>query len=181
MARRSALQDEPEATIYGPDWHATQARLHLLEEPALIAVLRLTFRHLEEGWKTLRPIQGFHEANRGREGMDLATVAVLYFLEVEVVDRFRVLALEMIRAVPMTPGTKVSTAGFDDVQSEADLIRLYFRLAGLMGKMGDVAEPARSFAAAAGELVPWAVEFERLFSEVESTLKGLGLDDSEEE
>ena len=172
--------DEPGATIYGPDWHAAKGRLRHLKEPALTEVLRRTFRHLEKGWTTLRPIQAYHEANRAGENPDPAAAAVLYFLEVEVVDRYRVLALEMLRTVPMTRGRKVSTAGFDDVQSETDLIKLYFRLAGLMGKMPEVSVPARVFAAAAGKLERWAVEFERLFTEVESTLKDLGLDDSDE-
>jgi hypothetical protein len=173
--------DEPSATIYGPDWHAANGRLHLLRAPALVKILRRTFKHLEKGWDTLRPIQAYHEANRAGENPDPAAAAVLYFLEVEVVDRYRVLALEMIRAVPMARGAKVCTVGFDDVQSETDLIRLYFRLAGLMGKMPEVSVPARVFAAAAGKLEPWAVEFEKLFTEVESTLKALGLDDSDEE
>jgi hypothetical protein len=173
--------EETRATIYGPDWRAAQRRLRLLWEPTLVNVLRRSFRHLEKGWTTLRPIQAYHEANRARENADPAAAAVLYFLEVEVVDRYRVLALEMIRAVPMTRETKVSTAGFDDIQSETDLIRLYFRLAGLMGKMPEVSVPARVFAAAAGKLEPWAVEFERLCAEVESTFKALGLDDSDDE
>ena len=166
--------EEPQATIYGPDWRATQRRLHLLREPTLISALRATFKHLEEGWKTVRPIQSFNEAHRARTDMDPVTVAVLYFLEVEIVDRYRILALEMIRAVPLTRRAKVSTEGFDDVQSEMELVRNYFR------KMAEVAEPVRGLAASAGTLVSWTDEFEGLFSEVESTLKASGLDDSDD-
>lgn len=168
---------EPQATIYSPEWRTAQSRLRHLKHAELRAVLKATFRHLEDGWDTVRPLQAQYEATEhATEGMDPTTQSVLYFLGMELVDRYRGLALDMMRAVPMTRSAKVSTARFDDVQSETDLLQHYFRLAGLMGRMGEVAEPVRGLAAAAGTLEAWAVDFQRLFQEVDATLKRLGLD-----
>jgi hypothetical protein len=173
--------DEPEATIYSPEWRTAQSRLRHLRVPELTKILRSVFRHFEDGWHTIRPIQAYHEEDPRRTDLDPKTAAVLYFLEVEVVDRYRELALEMIRAVPMTRRAKVSTASFDDVQAETELLQHYFRLAGIMGRSAEVAEPVRSFAASAGTLDVWAVEFARIFSEVDAAIKALGLDADEEE
>lgn len=170
--------DEPEATIYSPEWRTAQSRLRHLQAPDLTKILRSIFRHIEEGWSIIRPIQSYHEEDPRRTDLDPVTAAVLYFLEVEVVDRFRGLTIEMIRTVPPTRSAKVSTAAFDDVQSETELIQRYFRLAGLMGRMPEVAGPVRGYAASAGTLEAWAVEFERLFLEVEAVIKRMGLEEN---
>lgn len=176
---RAPKHEEPSATIYGPDWHAAQEQLLMVREARLRVVLRGAFKHLERGWKTLRPVQLHHEHN-GPPFSDDVTTAVLYFLEVEIVDRYRGLALEIAGAVPKGRGVRVSTAGFDDMQSEMELMRLYFRLAGLMGESAAVDQPARGFAAGVGRLVPWARDFERRFEELETTLRELGLSDEDE-
>lgn len=171
------ITDEPHATIYSPEWRTAQSRLRHLKHAELRAILKATFRHMEDGWDTVRPIQTHYEATgHATKGLDPTTGSVLYFLGMELVDRYRGLALDMMRAVPMTRSAKVSTARFDDVQSETDLLGHYFRLAGLMGRMGEVAEPVRGLAASAGTLEAWAVDFQRLFQEVDATLKRLGLD-----
>jgi hypothetical protein len=104
---------EPNATIYGADWMAARDRLPLIEPAEGRALLASAMDRVESGWTAVRDLQHWLERNKGRESADDDYGCLLTYVETEVRESFRSMALALAHVAADWPGEE--RASTDDV------------------------------------------------------------------
>lgn len=104
---------EPNATIYGPDWMAARDRLPLVEPAEGRALLASAMDRVESGWTAVRDLQNWLDQNKGREGADDDYGCLLTYVETDVRELFRSMALALAHVAADWPGEE--RASTDDV------------------------------------------------------------------
>lgn len=89
------LPGEPRASLYTPDWLDGQERIELLPEPERGHYTRF-FAHLDAGWQAVRPLQLAAESLLAVDPRH----DVALFVDVDISDNFRWLALGCLQTIP---------------------------------------------------------------------------------
>jgi hypothetical protein len=104
---------EPDATIYGADWAAARDRLPLIEPAVARALLASAMDRVESGWTAVRDLQHWLDRNKGRESADDDYGCLLTYVETDVCESLRSMALALAHRVADWPGQE--RASTDDV------------------------------------------------------------------
>ena len=104
---------EPDATIYGADWMAARDRLPLMEPAEGRALLASAMDRVESGWTAVRDLQHWLDQNTGRERADDDYGCLLTYVETDVRESFRSMALALAHVAADWPGEE--RASTDDV------------------------------------------------------------------
>ncbi|HEX6369792.1 MAG TPA: hypothetical protein VF006_12810 [Longimicrobium sp.] len=104
---------EPEATIYGHGWVAARHRLATVEPAEARALLASAMDRVESGWAPVRDLQHWLDRNRERESADDDYRCLLTYVETEVRESFRSMALALAHVAADWPGEE--RASMDDV------------------------------------------------------------------
>lgn len=104
---------EPDATIYGADWMAARDRLPWVEPAEGRALLASAMDRIESGWTAVRDLQHWLDSNKGRESTDDDYGCLLSYVETEVQESFRSMALALAHVAADWPGE--GRASTDDV------------------------------------------------------------------
>lgn len=86
---------EPEATIYGPAWAAARTRLASVEPAEARALLASAMDRIESGWTAVRALQQWAGRNGEPENADDDYGCLLTYVETEVRESFRSMALAL--------------------------------------------------------------------------------------
>lgn len=104
---------EPNATIYGADWMTARDRLPLIEPAEGRALLASAMDRVESGWTAVRDLQHWLDRNKGRESADDDYGCLLTYVETDVRESFRSMALALAHVAADWPGEE--RASTDDV------------------------------------------------------------------
>jgi hypothetical protein len=104
---------EPEATIFGPAWTAARARLASVQPAEARALLASAMHRAESGWTAVRALQQWAARNRERESADDDYGCLLTYVETDVRESFRSMALALAHVAADWPGGE--RASTDDV------------------------------------------------------------------
>lgn len=85
----------PEVTIYGPEWTAARDRLASVQPAEARALLASAMDRVESGWTTVGALHQWLERNRGRESAEDDYGCLLTYVETEVRETFRSMAVAL--------------------------------------------------------------------------------------
>lgn len=158
LAPAHEARDETRHTIHGVEWADARRRIPDLA-PASRALFTTTLDHVEAGWEHVRELQRWWEDNREHTLARSGRLAdLLHFVEADLVDTFRGLALGVALLVPGYPGW-AGTADADGVEGDLDAFCRYFTVFTLAVEQEPQAEPVREAARAAVQgLAGWCTE-----------------------
>lgn len=105
---------EPDATIYTPAWVAARDRLAFIEPAEARALLASAMDRVESGWTAVRDVQHLLDRNRGRESGDDDYGCLLTYVETEIRESFRSMALALAHVAADWPAWE--RASIDDVE-----------------------------------------------------------------
>jgi hypothetical protein len=160
---------EPLHTIYLPWWTDARRRAQRLDPP-LRAMFTRALDHVEAGWAHVAPLQRWYEAHRdrARDGSDYAHL--LNFIDGDLVDLFRELAVGVAALVPGYDGWEAD-ADPGGVDGELDRFERYFavfrRAAEAIDAPATLGDAVR---AAAQGLASWATELAVLVRAIDEAI-----------
>ncbi|HEU0016646.1 MAG TPA: hypothetical protein VFQ45_23390 [Longimicrobium sp.] len=148
-ARPRGRAGEPRHTIYTPEWAAAVRRVGRLQgaERAFYAAL---LDHVEVRWRAVRPLQLLYERQRRRAREADGVGCLLRFMDGDLVDVFRGVALEAARLVPGGP-PRPREGDPGDLEGEADCFTRYATLLAMAAAGPAVPQPLREVVERAAE------------------------------
>lgn len=105
---------EPKFTIYTSAWVAARNRLTLVEPAEAWALLSSAMDRVESGWSAVRDLQHWLDRNGRHQTADDDYGCLLTYVETEVRETFRAMALALAQVVTDWP--KGERASMDDVE-----------------------------------------------------------------
>lgn len=115
---------EPLHTIHQGDWRAGRERLAGLAGPEHRALSAL-LDHVEEAWRHLRDLQLLYETGQARARETDFYAQLLNFIDSDLVDVFRSVALDTAALVPGWAGWREAIERLDDLDADATLFARY--------------------------------------------------------
>ena len=115
--------DEPEATIYGAAWVEARRRLPGVASAEARALLTSAMDRVQSGWTAVRELQRWVERNRAHERAGDDYGCLLTYVETEVRESFRSMALALAHVVADWPAWE--RASTDDVDGQLSSFARY--------------------------------------------------------
>lgn len=117
---------EPTFTIYVPAWEVARERVGTVEPEETRALLCAALDRVESGWPAVRDLQRWVERHREQEGAEDDYGVLLTYVESEVREAFRSMALTLADVVADWPGWE--RASTDDVDGWLSAFVRYVRV-----------------------------------------------------
>lgn len=120
---------DPKLTIRGPDWLAARDRLEMVAPAEARALLASAMDRVESGWTALCGLQQWLDQNKGRQSADDDYGCLLTYVETDVRESFRSMALALAHVAADWPGEE--RASVDDVDGWLSAFVRYVTVLGL--------------------------------------------------
>lgn len=127
---------EPDFTIRGPVWMAARDRLAMVSPVEARALLSSAMDRVESGWTAVRDLQNWLDQNKGRESADDDYGCLLTYVETDVGESFRSMALALAHVAADWPGDE--RASMDDVDGWLSAFVRYVPVLGLAAQSAAV-------------------------------------------
>ena len=166
---RSNPEGEPRITLYVPWWEETWERARVVRPAETRHLFTRLLQRMEEAWEYIRPLELWYEEhaeNAEAEGGDYWEA--MEFINADIVDIFREVAVDVSRLVPGCEGWP-KTASPDDVNGEADAFNRWLIVFGLAAESPCIPDGLRELAhAATAGLTGWSAEVAALAQAIQT-------------